>query len=42
MDSLDLQVLQQARDWYASDAYTRLREIRQHYSTGRFYIIEGA
>ncbi len=34
--------LQQARDWYRSDAYTRLRTIRQQYSTGRFYIIEGA
>ncbi len=34
--------LQHARDWYQSEAYSRLREIRQKYSTGRFYIIEGA
>ncbi len=34
--------MQQARDWYHSEAYTRLREIRQQYSTGRFFIIEGA
>ncbi len=34
--------LQQARDWYSSPAYTRLREIRQKFSAGRFYIIEGA
>ncbi len=34
--------LQQARDWYHSPAYTRLREVRQQYSTGRFFIIEGA
>lgn len=34
--------MQHARDWYQSDAYTRLREIRQKYSNGRFFIIEGA
>lgn len=34
--------IQQARDWYHSEAYTQLRTIRQQYSTGRFFIIEGA
>ncbi len=34
--------IEQARDWYHSEAYTRLRAIRQQYSSGRFFIIEGA
>ena len=33
--------LQQARDWHQSDAYARLRAIRQQYSTGRLFIVEG-
>lgn len=33
--------LQQARDWHACEAYARLRAIRQRYSTGRLFIVEG-
>lgn len=39
---LEFPSLEQARGWYHSEAYARLREIRQNHSTGRFFIIEGA
>lgn len=31
-----------ARDWYFSEAYTRSRALRQQWSSGRLYIVEGA
>ncbi len=34
--------LQQARDWHASDAYAKLRAIREQYSAGRVFVVEGA
>lgn len=34
--------LQQARDWHRSDAYAQLRAIREQYSTGRVFVVEGA
>ena len=34
--------LQHARDWHASAAYTPLRAIREQYSTGRVFVVEGA
>ncbi len=39
---LEFPSVQLARDWYFSDAYTRSREMRQQWSTGRLCIIEGA
>lgn len=33
--------LQQAHDWHQSDAYAQLRAIRQQYSSGRLFIVEG-
>ncbi len=32
--------LQLASDWHRSDAYARLRAIRQRYSVGRLFIVE--
>lgn len=39
---LEFPSVQHARDWYFSDAYTRSREMRKQWSTGRLCIIEGA
>ncbi len=39
---LEFPSLQQARDWYDSAAYAQLRTIRQQYSTGRLFIVEGS
>lgn len=33
--------LQQAHDWHQSGAYAQLRAIRQQYSRGRLFIVEG-
>ncbi len=33
--------LQQARNWHRSDDYARLRAIRQRYSIGRMFVVEG-
>jgi uncharacterized protein (DUF1330 family) len=39
---LEFPSLQHARDWYFSDAYTKSRQMRQQWSTGRLCIVEGA
>ncbi len=39
---LEFPSVQHARDWYFSDAYTKSREMRQEWSTGRLCIVEGA
>lgn len=39
---LEFPSVQLARDWYFSDAYTKSREMRQQWSTGRLCIVEGA
>jgi uncharacterized protein (DUF1330 family) len=39
---LEFPSLQQAHDWHQSDAYARLRTIRQQYSSGRLFIVEGS
>ncbi len=38
---LEFPSVQHARDWYFSDGYTRSRAMRQQWSTGRLFIVEG-
>lgn len=33
--------LQQARDWHQSEDYARLRAIREQYSVGRLFVVDG-
>ncbi len=39
---LEFPSVQQARNWYHSAAYTSSRTMRQQWSSGRLFIVEGA